>query len=146
MKKNELKKIVKKIFLHHGLSNQHAEISTNYLIKAELFGLPSHGLVRLKMYCNRLMSGLINSKPKIKIKNISKSISYIDADDSIGFVAADIGINKAIKNAQKSGLKTVDTVDEINCIVGMLFDAGSHCENIGVENDVFGRDAYLFGE
>ena len=54
MNKNKLKKIVKKIFLNYGLNNQHAEVSSNYILKAELFGASSHGLTRLKMYCNRL--------------------------------------------------------------------------------------------
>ena len=44
----------------------------------------------------------INPKPKIKIKKISQSISHINADDSIGFVAADIAIKKAILNAKKN--------------------------------------------
>ena len=44
---------------------------------------------------------VINPKPKIKIKKISQSISHINANDSIGFVAADIGIKVAIKNAKK---------------------------------------------
>ena len=107
MNKNNLKKIVKNIFINYGLSNKHAEISSNYLIKAELVGAASHGLVRLKMYCNRLKRNLINSKPKIKIKTISKSISHIDANNSIGFVAADIGIKKAIINAKKTGVGLV---------------------------------------
>ena len=50
---------------------------------------------------------MINPKPKIKIKRISSSISYVNADDSIGFVAADIGINQAIKNAKKTGIGLV---------------------------------------
>ena len=107
MNKNRLKKIVKKIFLNHGLTNQHAEISSNYIIKAELFEASSHGLTRLKMYCNRLKRKLINPKPKIKIKRISQSIFHIDANNAIGFVAADIGIKKAINSAKKTGLGLV---------------------------------------
>ena len=103
LKKN-LKKIVKNILLNHGLSKKHAEISSNYIIQAELVGAPSHGLARLKMYCNRLKRKLINPKPKIKIKKISQSISHIDANNSIGFVAADIGIKEAINSAKKNGL------------------------------------------
>ena len=66
----------------------------------------SHGLARLKMYCDRIKK-LINSKPKIKIKKISSSISYIDANNSIGFIAADIGIKKAIEHAKKTGIGLV---------------------------------------
>ena len=59
------------------------------------------------MYCDRLKKKLINPKPKIKIKKISNSISLINADNSIGFVAADIGIKKAIQNAKKTGIGLV---------------------------------------
>jgi L-2-hydroxycarboxylate dehydrogenase (NAD+) len=107
MKKNNLKKIVKNIFLKHGLSKNHAEISSNYIVQAELVGAPSHGVDRLKMYCHRIKKGLINPKPKIRIKKISQSISHIDANNAIGFVAADIGIKKAIYNAKKTGIGLV---------------------------------------
>ena len=107
MKKKILKKIIKNIFINHGLSYKHAEISSNCIIQAELVGAHSHGLARVKMYCDRIKKKLINPKPKIKIKKISHSISYIDANNSIGFVAADIGIKKAIANAKRTGIGLV---------------------------------------
>jgi len=107
MKKNELKKIITSIFMKHGLSRSHANISTDALINAELVGAYGHGLSRLKMYCDRISKKVINPKPKIKIKKISQSISHIDANNSIGFVAADLGIKTAIKNAQKTGIGMV---------------------------------------
>ena len=87
--------------------NNHASICANALINAELVGAPTHGLSRLKMYCDRIKKKLINPKPKIKIKKISNSITQIDANNSIGFVAADIGIKQAIKNAKKTGIGLV---------------------------------------
>ena len=104
MQKDQLKKLIIKIFVKHNLSLIHAKICTEALINAELVGAPSHGLSRLKMYCDRISKKVINPKPKIKIKKISQSISHIDADNSIGFVAADIGIKKAIDNAKKTGI------------------------------------------
>ena len=99
---NILKKEIIYIFKKFGLSNNHASISTNALINAELVGSYGHGLSRLKMYCDRISKRVINPKPKIKIKKISQSISHVDADNSIGFVAADIAIKKAIQNAKKN--------------------------------------------
>ena len=107
MKNNDLKREVIKIFKKFGLNNNHATISANALINAELVGEFGHGLSRLKMYCDRLKKKLINPKPKIKIKKISESISHVDANDSIGFVAADIAIKQAIKNAKKTGIGMV---------------------------------------
>ncbi len=107
MKRNALKLNIKTIFIKHKMSDKHAEICSDYLIKSELVGASSHGLARLKMYCDRMKKKLINPKPKIKIKKISESISYIDANNSIGFIAADIGIKKAIEHAKKTGIGLV---------------------------------------
>ena len=107
LKKNILKKEIVKIFKKFGLKNTHAIISADALINAELVGAHSHGLSRLKMYCERIAKKIINPKPKIKIKKISQSISLVDADDSIGFVAADIAIKKSIRNAKKTGIGMV---------------------------------------
>jgi L-2-hydroxycarboxylate dehydrogenase (NAD+) len=107
VKKNLLRSKLQKIFIKYQLSKKHSKICANYLIKAELVDAPSHGLARLKMYCDRIQKKLINPRPKIKIKKISSSISYVNGDDSIGFVAADIGVNQAIKNAKKTGIGLV---------------------------------------
>ena len=102
-----LTKEITKIFKKFGLNQNHAKISAKALINAELVGAYGHGLSRLKMYCDRISKKVINPKPKIKIKKISQSISHIDADDSIGFVAADMAIKKAISNAKKTGIGLV---------------------------------------
>ena len=107
MKTLLLKKQIIKIFQKYGLSKDHALISTNALINAELVGAYGHGLSRLKMYCDRIKKRVINPKPRIRIKKISQSISHVDANNSIGFVAADIAIKKAIQNAKKTGVGMV---------------------------------------
>ena len=107
MEKNKLKKIIVEIFRKYKLSKDHSTICAEAIINAELVGAPTHGLSRLKMYCDRIKKKLINPRPKIKLKNISQSVTHINADDSIGFVAADTAIKKAIKNAKKTGIGLV---------------------------------------
>ena len=107
MKITKLKKQILEIFKKHELRKDHSLICANALINAELVGAPSHGLSRLKMYCDRIKKKVINPKPKIKVKRISQSISHVDANNSIGFVAADIAIKKAISNAKKTGIGLV---------------------------------------
>jgi L-2-hydroxycarboxylate dehydrogenase (NAD+) len=107
VKQNLLKKEIINIFKKYKLSKEHALICAEALINAELVGAPSHGLSRLKMYCDRISKKLINPRPKIKIKKISQSIAHVDANNSIGFVAADIAIKTAISNAKKTGIGLV---------------------------------------
>ena len=107
MNRNNLERILIKIFEKFGLKKNHAKISSDALINAELVGAYSHGLSRLKMYCDRINKKVINSKPRIRVKKISPSISHLDADNSIGFVAADMAVKEAIKNAKKTGIGLV---------------------------------------
>ena len=107
MKHLLLKKLIKKILIKYNLNNKHAEICANALINAELVGAPSHGLSRLKMYCDRIAKKVINPRAKIKIKKISQSISHVDGNNSIGFVAADVAVKTAISNAKKTGIGLV---------------------------------------
>ena len=97
MKINSLKNLIIKIFIYHKLNKDHATICAEALINAELVGAPSHGLSRLKMYCDRISKKVINPKAKIKVKKISQSIAHVDGNNSIGFVAADTAIKTAIR-------------------------------------------------
>ena len=160
MNKKNLKRIVKTIFLKYGLTNNHSEISSNYIIQAELVGAPTHGLARLKMYCDRIKKKLINSKAKIKIKKISQSISYIDANNAIGFVGADIGIKKAIMNAKKTGIGLVavknsshyglssfyaEQAVKKNLIVLCFTNAPPAIAPYGAKKSLFGTNPICFG-
>ena len=160
MKQKKLKLVLNQIFRKHNLSKAHSKIVSDYLIKAELLGAPSHGLARLKMYCDRIKKKLINSKPKVKIKKISNSISHVDADDGIGFIAADIGIKQAIKNAKKTGIGLVavkrsghyglsrfyaEQAIENNLLVFCFTNAPAAVAPYGAKKSLFGTNPICFG-
>ena len=160
MKKKKIALKLNRIFKKHNLSNNHSKICTNYLLKAELINAQSHGLARLKMYCDRLKKGLINSKPKFKIKKISSSISHINADNSIGFVAADLGIKIAIQNAKKTGIGLVaikksghyglssfyaEQAVKKNLIVFCFTNAPPALAPHGAKKSLFGTNPICFG-
>ena len=160
MKKKVILSKLYRIFKKHNLPNNHSRICADYLLKAELINAQSHGLARLKMYCDRLKKGLINSKPKIKIKKISSSISHINADNSIGFVAADTGIKVAIKNAKKTGIGLVaikksghyglssfyaEQAVKKNLIVFCFTNAPPALAPHGAKKSLFGTNPICFG-
>lgn len=160
MKQKKLKILLNQIFQKHNLSKDHSKIVSDYLIKAELLDAPSHGLARLKMYCDRIKEKLINPKPNIKIKKISNSISHVDANDSIGFVAADIGIKQAIKNAKKTGIGLVaikksghyglssfyaEQAVKNNLIVFCFTNAPPALAPYGAKKSLFGTNPICFG-
>ena len=127
MNRLKLKKIVKDIFLKHGLNDAHSEISSNYIIQAELVGAPSHGLARLKMYCNRMQKKLINSKPKIKIKT--------------GFALV------GIKNSGHYGLSSFYAEQAVkkNLMVWCFTNAPPAIAPYGSKKPLFGTNPICFG-
>ncbi|MFL2875658.1 MAG: Ldh family oxidoreductase [Candidatus Pelagibacter sp.] len=160
MKQKKLKLILNQIFQKHNLSKDHSKIVSDYLIKAELLGASSHGLARLKMYCDRIKKKLIKAKPKLKTKRINNSISYVDADNSIGFIAADIGIKQAIKNAKKTGIGLVavkrsghyglssfyaEQAVKDNLIVFCFTNAPAALAPYGAKKSLFGTNPICFG-
>ena len=160
MKKSILRSKIIKIFEKHKLSKKHSIICTDYLIKAELVEAKSHGLTRLKMYCKRIQKKLINPRPKIKIKKINSSISHIDADNSIGFVSADIGVSEAIKNAKRTGIGLVgvkrsghfglssfyaEKAVKKNLIVFCFTNAPPALAPHGAKKSLFGTNPICFG-
>ena len=160
MKKHILRSKIIQIFKKHKLSKKHSEICADYLIKAELVEAKSHGLTRLKMYCERIQKKLINPNPKIKIKKINSSISHIDADNSIGFVSADVGISQAIKNAKKTGIGLVgikrsghfglssfyaEQAVKENLIVFCFTNAPPALAPHGAKKSLFGTNPICFG-
>ncbi len=160
MKPKNLNKIIKKIFVNLGLSSSHASIVSAAIVEAELVGASSHGLSRVNMYCNRIKKKLINPRPKIKIKNISQSIALVDANNSIGFVAADIAIKKAIKNAKKTGIGLIavknsghyglsgyyaEKAVKKNLIVMCFTNAPPAIAPYGAKKSLFGTNPICFG-
>ena len=160
MKKSILRSKIIQIFIKHKLSRKHSEICADYLIKAELVEAKSHGLTRLKMYCDRIKKKLINPRPNIKIKKISSSISYINADNSIGFVSSDIGVSQAIKNAKKTGIGLVaikksghfglssfyaEQAVKKNLIVFCFTNAPPAIAPYGARKSLFGTNPICFG-
>ena len=160
MKKNLLRLKLIQIFYNHKLSIEHSKICADYIINAELIGAKSHGLTRLKSYCDRIKKGLINPKPKIKIKRISSSISHVNADNSIGFVSANIGIMQAINNAKKTGIGLVavkksghyglssfyaEKAVEKNLMVFCFTNAPPALAPHGAKKSLFGTNPICFG-
>ena len=112
------------------------------------------------MYCDRIKKGLINPQPRIKIKKITSSISHIDADNSIGFISADVGINQAIKNAKKTGIGIVgikksghfglssfyaEQAVKKNLIVFCFTNAPPALAPHGAKKSLFGTNPICFG-
>jgi len=106
---NYLKEFTINVFQKMGCSKEHAEMATNVFMAAELRGLPSHGMLRIKDYYQLWEANRINTNPNIKIVHESPSTAVVDGDGAIGMIAATKSMEIAIEKAEKCGTGWVST-------------------------------------
>jgi LDH2 family malate/lactate/ureidoglycolate dehydrogenase len=77
------------------------------LIFAEQRGVPTHGLIRLGIYLERIVAGGINSRATIRVVQESGATAMVDADNAIGAAAAIFASEVCSKKASKYGCSMV---------------------------------------
>lgn len=97
------------VFIRMGCSQQDAVIIANVFMAAELRGLPSHGLIRIKDYYQLWKANRINVKPNVRVVHESPSTAVVDGDGAVGMVAAVRSMEIAMEKAQKAGTGWVST-------------------------------------
>lgn len=79
------------------------------LVSADIRGINSHGLSRLKKYIDRINLGLISRESEIHITRQVHNTILIDANTSLGQVTAYESMKLAIKTAKEYGSSIVAT-------------------------------------
>ncbi len=86
-----------------GCSNEHAEIISTVLLRAELRGIDTHGLIRIPEYVSLWEKGRLNSKPEIVMVHSTPSTALVDGDNGIGMVVGHSAMKMAIAKAKDVG-------------------------------------------
>jgi LDH2 family malate/lactate/ureidoglycolate dehydrogenase len=100
---NQLYNQIISVFKKIGLNNSDAQKVTEILLAAELRGINSHGVLRIKDYFQLWQKGRVNSKPDIRITYETPSTAVIDGDSGLGMIVATHAMNVAIKKAENVG-------------------------------------------
>jgi L-2-hydroxycarboxylate dehydrogenase (NAD+) len=99
----------KDVFLKMGCSPEDAQVITDVFMAAELRGLSSHGMIRIKDYYELWKAKRINTHPIVNIVYETPSTAVINGDGAIGMVAAEKSMRVAIEKAEKCGTGWVST-------------------------------------
>ncbi|HBX49634.1 MAG: lactate dehydrogenase [Bacteroidetes bacterium RIFOXYB2_FULL_35_7] len=102
---NELEKFTTEVLKGCGMSEKHAKISADVLIAADIRGIDSHGVNRLKpIYYDRFADGIIDPAAECIIIKESPTTVVIDGNNAMGMVSSVKAMNMAIEKAQKYGM------------------------------------------
>jgi len=94
-------------FARLGLSARNARLTADNLIFANLRGVDSHGVIRMKIYADRLRAGGFKTKARPEVIGEQKSSALVDGRHGVGQVAAATAMKLAIAKAKKTGVAVV---------------------------------------
>ncbi len=98
-----LRTFTQKIFLAMGSTMEHAMLSTDVLVLADLRGIDSHGVARLIGYVRLWEKGRINTNPNISIVHQTPTTATVDGDAGLGLVVTPFAMKLAIEKAETYG-------------------------------------------
>jgi L-2-hydroxycarboxylate dehydrogenase (NAD+) len=102
-----LRKLSTEIQVGLGIPREHAEMVTDCLVEAEMMGLTTHGIIRLKWYMDRLRAGGINPHPTMRVLKEHANTALLDGDNGLGPVGGRMAMELAIVKARSHGLGLV---------------------------------------
>src|SRR2546427_11979065 len=103
-----LEQITRDIFAGWRTPREDAAWIATLLVRANLRGHDSHGVIRIPHYVRAIKAGEVNPNPSLKIEAETSTIAQIDGDQGFGQVVARRGITVAIQQARPQGLSAVD--------------------------------------
>jgi LDH2 family malate/lactate/ureidoglycolate dehydrogenase len=98
-----------RFFSKMGCSSVDANVISDVFLAAEIRGIPSHGMIRIKDYYQLWKANRINVRPNVRIVHETPSTAVVDGDGAIGMVAATRSMEIAIEKASVAGSGWVST-------------------------------------
>jgi L-2-hydroxycarboxylate dehydrogenase (NAD+) len=129
-----------------------AKVTTNVLVEADLRGIGSHGVARLRRYVRGLQTGQMLARPEITVERETSTTALIDGGGGLGAPIGVRGMRMAIGKAEEIGVGFVAVRNSTHYgIAGYYAMMALEHDFIGIamtNSDVlvvptFGRDAKL---
>ncbi len=90
-----------------GLPKSDAELLSDSLVQADLWGHPSHGVMRTFWYGKRIQSGATKAASAYELVLDGGAIAVIDGNDGVGQVITYHAMQEAIKRSKQHGIGAV---------------------------------------
>jgi len=119
-KAEALKRLSKEIFVAYGAPDEEAELVSEFLVKANLCGHDSHGVIRVIQYVKAIENGVLKPSANIDVVRETRSSALLKGNWGFGQVVAKRAMELAIEKAGKATVSVVCAFDLYH--VGRLAD------------------------
>lgn len=102
-----LKGFCRDVFVARGLTPEDAAVSADVLLAADVRGIDTHGISRLKYYSDRFKSGITKTEVKLDVVRESATTTVVDCNLGPGHASAARAMRLAMAKARAYGLGAV---------------------------------------
>lgn len=106
IKREALAKMAEEVLTGLNVPAADAALTVAVLMDAEVSGVESHGLMRLKAYADRIAQGVIEARPEVKVE-INGAVARVDGGNGLGQVVMAKATDTACELAKKFGIGAV---------------------------------------
>ena len=89
------------------MAHEAAQTVARCLVAADLRGIDTHGCNRLPSYMERIRQGVLDPKAMPSIDQPTPVVAQVDGHNGFGFLAASLGMEKAVEMAKAYGIGMV---------------------------------------
>jgi L-2-hydroxycarboxylate dehydrogenase (NAD+) len=100
---DQLRDFSARVFKHFGVPAADAATAADVLSKADVRGIDSHGVARLRTYVDMFNIGRINPTPNVRVIRDKKSVATVDGDSGLGLVVGPRANEIAMEKASRYG-------------------------------------------
>lgn len=122
----------KNIFIALGHTEKMAETAATVLVSADMRGVDSHGIARLKGYVRLWEVDRINATPTFKIEHETPSTAVLNADASLGLISGPEAMRIAMEKAKNVGTGWVSVKNSNH------YGIAGHHAMLALEEDMIG--------
>ena len=101
-----LREFMVAVFAKVGVPAAAGQHVADNLLKADLWGIDSHGVSRFPVYLKRIEDGAVNTRPNITITKRLPAVLSVDGDNGLGAVVATQALDAAMATADVFGMAT----------------------------------------
>ncbi|MBM9592991.1 Ldh family oxidoreductase [Roseitranquillus sediminis] len=100
---DEARAFASDVFAAHGVPRRDADTTARCLVRADLRGVETHGIVRMPGYLDRIERGLVDPAPELAPRRVAPAVAHLDGMNGLGFVVATRATEEAMAIAREAG-------------------------------------------
>jgi ureidoglycolate dehydrogenase (NAD+) len=107
--------VVQAIFERCGMTEADAGVVADQLVKADLRGIHSHGVMRVPLYVGKLTEGGVDPHGRPRLTKDATATMVVDGGNGMGQVAGVYAMRQAIERARTTGVAVAAVGNSNHC-------------------------------